>query len=83
MAEEFTPSLEIAFHHSLLFTSVVEPVLVFGRRELILLRENMSVLSNNLGFSRKALNVFINDICTALLGLIHPLTILRHCLLLL
>jgi len=33
-------------------------------RKLILLRDNALVMSNNLGFSREELNVFINDICT-------------------
>jgi len=40
-------------------------------RELILLRDNTLFLSNYLGFSREELNVFINDIYTAWLGLIH------------
>jgi len=38
---------------------------VFFLRELILLRYNALVLSNNLGRSREEHNVFINDIGTA------------------
>jgi hypothetical protein len=34
MAEEFTPSLEIAFYYSLLFAAAVKPVLVVGRGDL-------------------------------------------------
>jgi hypothetical protein len=34
-------------------------------RELISLRDNMLVFSNNFGFSREELNVVITDICTS------------------
>jgi len=46
-------------------------------RELILLRDNTLVLSNNLGFSREELNVFI------IIVVLHSFTIMRDCLLLL